>query len=286
MRYCGREFSEEEIKWICRMIEETGIHRSGLSRKFCDEFNWRKPDGGLKEMSCRVAFLRMERDGIIKLPPRVKPGGKPRKHKQRTIFTVAQPEINGSAGDLADLHLEIVEKQTSALWNEFIEAYHYLGYKPLPGAQIRYFIKSGEKILGLFGFGAAAWSMESRDKYIAWSAERRKENLYFIVNNARFLILPWVRIKNLASRTLSMVSKRLADDWEARYNYRPVLLETCVEKRRFIGTSYKAANWICVGDTKGRGKLDRDKEYKVSVKSVWLYPLRRNYRKILRGEKA
>ena len=179
--------------------------------------------------------------------------------------------------------LELVEKRQSAIWNEFIDRYHYLGYTALAGAQLRYFVKSNGGVVALLGFGAAAWKTAARDDYIGWSTQQRKKNLHLIVNNARFLILPWVHSKNLGSKILSLAARRVASDWQSRYNYQPCLLETFVEKKRFCGTCYKAANWICVGDTKGRGKLDVKNEYKLPVKSVWLYPLCRNFRKKLGG---
>ena len=280
MRYCARDFTEAEIEWIRRMIAETDTYRYQLSLKFCEQFNWRKPDGGLKDMSCRVALLRMERDGWFTLPPRRRPVVRVHATRQRTLFTMPQAEINTSAGTL-ELHVELVDKKTSALWNEYIGIYHYLGYTPLAGAQLRYIIRHQGAVVALLGFGAAAWSMACRDRFLGWDSARRKMNLHLIVNNARFLILPWVRSKNLASRILAMISKRLANDWEQRYRYRPVLLETCVEKQRFTGTCYKAANWRCVGDTKGRGKLDRHNESKLPIKSVWLYPLCKDYQRYL-----
>ena len=281
MHYCGREFLKEEIQWIDRQIVEVpGITRQELSRRFCKKTNWRKPDGGLKDMSCRVAFLKMDKDGLIKLPAPKRAYFKPGTNMKRTSRCREQPEIVKPAGQLNPV-LELVQKSQSALWNEFIDRYHYLGYKALPGAQLRYFVKSDGKTLALLGFGAAAWKTAPRDQYIGWDAETRKNNLHLIVNNARFLILPWVISKNLGSKILSTASRRLASDWENRYSYRPQLLETFVEKKRFAGTCYKAANWICVGETKGRGKLDVKNEYKLPVKSVWLYPLSRDFRKKL-----
>jgi len=184
------------------------------------------------------------------------------------VFGEAKPDIIKPAGAFA-LDIELVtDKFSSKLWNELIDRYHYLGYKPLPGAQLRYFVKHKEEILAALGFGAAAWKTAPRDHYIGWSTDCRKDNLHLVVNNARFLILPWVKSKNLASRILSMVSRRLPDDWEARYNYRPVLFETFVERQRFDGASYKASNWVYVGDTQGRGKLDRYHEHKSDFTSI------------------
>ncbi len=141
------------------------------------------------------------------------------------------------------------------MWNEYIERYHYLGYTPLPGAQLRYFVSMDKQILALLGFGASAWQVAPRDNFIGWDHEQRRKGLPLIVNNARFLILPWVQSKNLASKILAMIARQLPINWCERYNIQPVLMETFVEIGRFSGTCYRAANWIHVGQTKGRGKL-------------------------------
>jgi hypothetical protein len=281
MRYCGREFTEKEADLITRLIAQ-GVNRQKLARTFCEETNWRKPDGALKEMSCKVAFLRMHRAGHITLPPPTKPANNHLKKPKPTLFTGPKPEVVKNGGEYA-LTIERTTPGTSALWNEYIDRYHYLGYAPLPGAQMRYFVKSEDQVLALSGFGAAAWKCAPRDESIGWDSETRKKNLHLVVNNARFLILPWVQSKNLASRILSIFAKRIAHDWYERYHYEPVLLETFVEKERFRGTCYKASNWTCVGDTKGRGKLDVHNECKLPVKSVWLYPLRKDYTQWLKG---
>lgn len=281
MRYCGREFSEADIERIRSLMASCpGMHRRALSRRFCEEVGWRKADGQPKEMSCRVALLRMQRDGHILLPAPRRAHYPPSKEVQRTLFALPKPPVEKPAGAFS-LCLERVEKETSALWNEYIDRYHYLGYAVLPGAQLRYFIKSEGEILALLGFGAAAWKTAPRDLYIGWDAETRERNLHLIVNNARFLILPWVRSKNLGSKILSMAAKRIASDWQERYRYEPVLLETFVEKERFSGTCYKAANWVYVGETKGRGKLDVHNEYRLPVKGVLLYALSKDFRERL-----
>ena len=281
MHYCGREFTETDLQLIQRLVAATpGINRQKLSRQFCEEVGWRKADGGLKEMSCKVAFLRLHRAGHIQLPPPQKPANNHLKTGKRTLLALPQPEVRTKAGEHT-LQLDLVVKADSALWNEYIDRYHYLGYTPLPGAQLRYFVKSEDQVLALLGFGAAAWKTAPRDAYVGWDASTRKKNLHLVVNNARFLILPWVRSKNLGSKILSLISKRIRADWQERYHYEPVLLETFVEKERFLGTCYKAANWVYVGDTKGRGKPDVHHECNLPVKSVWLYPLRKDFRERL-----
>lgn len=282
-RYCGRDFSFEELEKIRTLIANNpGFTRAKLSREVCRVFQWLKPDGKLKEMSCRVAMLRMDKDGLIRLPAPtyIKKSG-----KKITITTATDPQrmIVCTVNHLPKLHLQLVTKATSFLWNEYIERYHYLGYTPLPGAQLRYFIRAGEQIVALTGFGAAAWQTAPRDGFIGWNHDQRKKNLHLIVNNARFLILPWVQSKNLASKILSLTTRHVPDDWEARYNVRPVLMESFVQKDRFAGTCYRAANWILCGETKGRGKLGVAGKISVPIKDVWVYPLEKRFKYLLKN---
>ena len=162
--------------------------------------------------------------------------------------------------------------------------YHYLGYRPLPGAQIRYMVKDEGTLLAALGFGAAAWKVAARDSFIGWTPDQRATRLHLVVNNARFLVLPWIHIPNLASRILGLAARQVYHDWPELYGYQPVVLETYIEKKRFAGTCYKAANWIHVGQTTGRGKLDRHHRRNTPVKDVYLYPLHRHFRRVLTSE--
>jgi len=229
-RYCGRAFSEAEMEQIRALIaEEPRRNRAVLSREVCERFNWRKQNGTLKDMSARVAMLRMQDDGLIRLPP-------PRSVQRNKITIPFTPATEPGSGRnepvhaLQPLELRLVSKTTSSLWNEYMHRYHYLGYKNLPGAQLRYFVIADEQILALLSFSASAWQCAPRDQYIGWTHEQRKRNLHLIINNSRFLILPWIQSKNLASKILAMTARRIADDWQHRYHYQPVLLETFVEK--------------------------------------------------------
>jgi len=282
MRYCGRHFEHRDIDLMRELIAiEPPLNRAQLSREVCERLNWRRPDGRLKEMSCRVAMLKMQADGLITLPqPRTaKPG--PYRVRPEIESAVQKPPILPSI-DLAHLSLEVVAKERdSLLWNAYIQRHHYLRYQPLPGAQLRYFVRSAGEIVALLGFGASAWKTQPRDQAIGWSHDQRQRNLHLVVNNARFLILPWIQCKNLASRVLALAARRLANDWYTRYAYRPVLLETFVEKPRFTGHCYKAANWQYLGDTQGRGKLDTFHRHGKPIKSVWVYPLSRHFRQQL-----
>lgn len=281
-RYCGRYFTQQELNQIRSLIKENPqFNRAKLSREVCQRLQWLKPDGKLKEMSCRVAMLRMKDDGLIKLPEplRVKPVIR---KIEFTPATNPRESILCPVNKLPHLQLQMVNKTNSSLWNEYIQRYHYLGYTPLPGAQLRYFITVNDQILALTGFGAAAWQTSPRDEFIGWNHQQRKQNLHLIVNNARFLILPWVQSKNLASKILALNARQLPYDWKKIYNIRPVLLESFVEKNRFAGTCYKAANWKNVGRTKGRGKLGLSGKITVPIKEVWLYPLTKRFKFLLK----
>lgn len=283
IRYCGREFTLLELELIRASIKNNPqFNRMRLSKEVCRMLQWLKPDGKLKDMSCRVAMLRMHEDGLILLPPptRIK---RPIKKIKFTLATGLQSPVLSPVDQLPKLRFHMVTKTNSALWNEYIARYHYLGYTPLPGAQLRYFIYAGEQIVALTGFSAAAWQTAPRDQFIGWNHEQRKKNLHLITNNARFLILPWIKSKNLASKILSLSARYLLDDWKKKYNIRPVLLESFVEKKRFTGTCYKAANWRLCGQTKGRGKLGPSGKISVPIKDVWLYALDKKFRNILKN---
>lgn len=282
-RYCGRDFSPAELDRIRQIIaSDEKPNRAQISRRVCQTLGWYKPDGGLKQMSCRVALLRMERDGLLQLPEPQKGNGNGKSRPRLTHRSDPQFPVCIGAGALGPLRVEPVTKgPDSRLWNELIARYHYLGYTPLPGAQLRYFVLAQSRLLAALGFGASAWKVEGRDRYIGWTAEQRERHLHLVLNNARFLILPWVRCRNLASRILSAVNQRLASDWQSRYHYRPVLLETFVDTERFTGSCYKAANWIQVGLTQGRGKLDTYHQAEVPKKHVLVYPLVKQFRSIL-----
>lgn len=285
VRYCGRTFSAGEIEMIRGLItSRPQLSRNALSAILCDQLGWLRPDGRRKDMSCRVAMLRMHRDGwIILPPPRLRTGG--RKPPPRlTAASAPREPLTLSRQAFQEIGLRpIQDRKDSLLWNELVERYHYLGHEPLPGAQLRYLAWCGPDLLGALGFGAAAWKVAPRDSFIGWTPQERQRNLHLVVNNARFLILPWVEVPNLASRLLSLATKRLPHDWKVRYGYKPLLLETFVERDRFRGTCYRAANWIHVGRTQGRGKLDRKKERLLPVKDIFLYPLHQSFRQLLRS---
>ena len=285
MIVCGRIFTAAELEIIREIIQRDSINRAQISREVCRVLNWFKPDGKLKEMSCRVALLRLHRLGILELPPPRHADPNRSRHRPMEFTSISDPGVPimyplSGLGTIQLVH--VTQSKPSRLWNELIQRYHYLGYSPLPGAQIRYLVYSGSgTLLGAIGFSAAAWSLRPRDTMIGWNKEQRTRRLNEVVNNSRFLILPWVQVKNLASKVLGLSVKQLPKDWQTMYSYKPVLIETFVEKERFLGTCYKAANWRYIGDTQGRGKWDPKNEHAVPIKAIYIYPLNKNYNDLL-----
>ncbi len=282
VRYCGRLFTDQDIELLHGLLadRETYPTRAAIAIALCEALDWRQGNGRLKDMSARQALLRMQSDGLIVLPaPARGGGGSGAKTPAFTPASDPREPITGSRHNLKSLRLELVVRRSDMLlWRELIARYHYLGYTPLTGARMHYLIYDGVRLLGAIGFGASAWKLAPRDRFIGWTPAQREQNLHLIVNNARFLLLPWVHVKYLASSVLALAARRMQQDWIERHNYRPVLLETFVDHRLYPGTSYKAANWIYVGDTQGRGKLDRYELRDKPIKAIFLYPLDKDFR--------
>jgi hypothetical protein len=273
----GRRFTRTELLQIRAIVETSpSAHRFELSKRICEVLDWRQDNGRLKDRSCRDVLLKLDEAGFISLPPRRHP---PRRRRPIPITAKTDPRLPPSFGprDIDVLSFSIVTgkgcRAQEALWNEYVERYHYLRYGVPVGPHIKYFVQLNQEPIACMAFSGAAWKVAPRDSWIGWSPAERKRGLRFIVNNTRFLILPWIRVENLASRLLSLATKRLPDDWWKLYAYKPLLVETFVHADRHHGTCYRAANWICVGTTKGRGRMDRDKTASLPKKHVFLRPL-------------
>ena len=281
--YCARDFSPDDIQTIRDLIgQNPKLQRSALSRKLCQLWGWTKPNGELKDMTCRVALLRMQADGLIELPPSRIGVVRRRAHFPSTGASDAQTPICQPVHELPSVTLQVVTgKATSLLWNEYMARYHYLGYAAMSGSQIRYNVFAGDQLVACISFCACAWKLKDRERFIGWSDEQRQRNLQLVVNNARFLVLPWIESKGLASKILSLAARQLPKDWRHRYGFEPALLETFVEYERHKGTCYKAANWVNVGRTAGRGKKSTSHERLIPAKDIWLYPLRKNFATLL-----
>ena len=284
-RYHGRDFTAEEMALLRALIAgPERLSRRALSIQFCRRIGWVKPDGGLKDMMARVVLLAMHRDGLIELPP---PKWKRGRRKPIEFGPGTEPPLfppPTTLDEVRPLMMRIVVHSTreSRLWNEFVARYHYLGHTTLVGAQMRYAVhdKDGAP-LALLGFSTAAWRLAPRDNFIGWTPEKREKNLPLVIDNPRFLILPWIRIPNLGSHLLAIVRRRLPRDWTERYNTTPVLIETFVETPRYTGAVYRASGWTRVGTTQGRGRYDRHTKRAQPKKDIWLRPLRKDWRRTL-----
>ncbi len=288
-KFCGHTVNAEQLLEIVEIIEIfPKLSRTELSNTVCELFSWKRPTGKLKSVECRQFLERLDEKGTIKLPAcRKQYTNKGASKVLRTDKADLQPPISTKLKRLSPILLTRVNNQEQRqLWYEYVDRYHYLGYQLPFGGQLRYFIRSGatDDILGCFQFSSPAWKMAPRDRWIGWADDQRKANLQKIINNSRFLILPWIEVKNLASRALSLAVKSVPDDWQDCYGYRPVLMETLVDRKRFKGTCYKAANWIHVGKTTGRGRMDRDHSRQgAAVKEIYVYPLSSRFRQELAG---
>ena len=284
-RYYGRAFTIEEMALLRALIAGPAqFTRHALSKEFCRRIGWVKPDGGLKDMMARVTMRAMHKDGLITLPP-------PRWERGRQKPIVFGPDTEPplfpaptTLDDVRSLDLRTVVRGTreGKLWNEFIARYHYLGYKTLVGAQMRYAVHDRDGWpLAMLGFSTAAWKLAPCDSFIGWTPQKREKNLPLVVDNPRFLILPWITIPNLGSHILALIRRRLPEDWAERYNTTPVLIETFVQTPRYTGAVYKASGWTRVGTTQGRGRYDRYSKRDQPKKDIWLRPLRRDWKRTL-----
>ncbi len=288
-KFCGQSVNNQQLDEIIEIVETfPQLSRSELANTICELFSWKRPTGKLKSVECRQFLERLDEKGIIRLPASRKPyAARGAAGVQRSAKADVQPKICAKLKELLPIVLTRVEsRQQRQLWYEYIDRYHYLGYQLPFGAQLRYFIKAGatDDIVGCFQFSSPAWKMAARDRWIGWSDEQRRVNLQKIVNNSRFLIFPWVEVKNLASSSLALAVKTVPEDWQRCYDYRPALMETLVERKRFKGTCYKAANWIHLGKTTGRGRMDRANiRQGAAVKEIYVYPLSSRFRQELAG---
>jgi hypothetical protein len=277
-----RVIGPQDLRLIRQLIEQEGERgRSHLSNRLCELWDWRQANGRFRQIACRDLLRRLEAYGLIELPPKLcaarRAGYRNRTSRPQRLNRVPL------AGRLREfrpqLSLQRVEdSQQLALYRGLVGTYHYLGYQQATGAQLKYLTYFQDRPIACLSFGPAAWKIGPRDQFIGWSAECRRQHLPWVANNDRFLILPWVQIQGLASFLLATVVHQLRRDWQKVYGQDLALVETFVEKERFAGSAYAAANWICVGQTLGRGRNDRRHHQGAPIKTIWLYPLRRDFR--------
>ena len=282
----GQQFTDKIISRIKKFIKrDPEESRRSLSRRVCDLMNWRSANGRLQEMSCRKALGKLDKLGAIKLPERTGNWSFQKQKTEAPPFIPEHASVTCEFKELGKVELVAIDSrnsQASRAWNGLLKAYHYLGNGPLCGAQIRYLIKSDRYgLLGGLSFSAAAWRLSARDDYIGWTEDARRTNLQRLVCNSRFLLVPEVKVRNLGSHVLSLALKRLGSDWESRYGYTPVLVETFVDITRFSGGVYKASSWTHIGTTKGQGRKALKTDKNRSKKAIYLRTLTKNWQSIL-----
>ncbi len=281
----GRTFKQHEIDQIVAITRSYYSRgRTFISIQVCKALNWRQPNGWLKDRACREVLVSLEKLGAIQLPPRKvqspNKGNRRGKNLARLSDIVSLNTEPLDSLDLSSIEIEYVKGTAKENeWNAIVDAYHYLGFRCFVGRSMKYFIGSKGRVLGCIGFTAPSWTVGPRDKLFEILAVSRDQIREYAINNGRFLILPWVRVPNLASKALSLAIKRVVVDWREYYSIEPLFLETYVDPTRFIGTSYKAANWLRLGSTKGYKKSGSNHHNGQSKKDIYIYPVEKKLRK-------
>jgi hypothetical protein len=280
-----RTITELDLPFIQEVVDgHWNKGRKHISKILCQTWNWRQPNGSLKDMACRELLLTLNRRGLIGLPPRLTSAYNERRNRAIPIVEIDQSPVEGTLSELPAVKLTLVRTTNlEPLYNSLVQHHHYLGYRQIVGNHLKYMAFIEDRPVACLGWGSAAWAVKSRDSFIGWDKATKERNLHFVATNTRFLILPWVSAKCLASKILALTARRISDDWLNVYHHPVYVLETFVEKDRFHGTCYKAANWICVGQTKGTAKRGHDHLFHGNIKDVYLYPLRKDFREKLMG---
>jgi hypothetical protein len=280
VKYQGKSVTADELKFIKQLIaHHPNASRRQLSKRICEAWDWRQANGHLKDMVCRGLLLELERSGYLQLPPvKFRPNNPLANRRQP-----AQIEIDKTP--LYDYdHIEIKQVRRTGdekLYDALISEYHYLGYVYPIGEYLKYIFFTHGRAIGCIGFSSAVRHLKCRDRFIGWSKVQRESHLHLIGYNSRFLILPWISIYCLASHLLGKIVKVVSEDWQSYFHHPIYFVETFVDTERFGGTCYKAANWIYLGQTTGRGKNDHTFRVNRSIKAVWGYPLSKNFREVL-----
>jgi hypothetical protein len=285
LSYRGRTISADDIASIRRIIDQNPrASRRQLSVLVCQAWDWRQTNGAWRDMVCRSLMLALHRAGHIELPSRkfAPPNPLGRRTKPATDFLLDQSPLRGPLRALQPLVIHQVRRTgEESLFNGLIERYHYLGYSQPVGEQLKYLVYAQERPVACLAWSSGPWHMGPRDRYIGWSPAVRRRHLHLVAYNTRFLILPWVKVLHLASHLLGRMARQISADWQRVYGHPIHYLETFVDRDRYKGTSYRAANWLCLGQTTGRGIKDKQHRVTLSLKDVLGYPLSKNFRATL-----
>jgi hypothetical protein len=289
LSFCGHTLTQNELDLIRQITREfANLALTELAATVCELLEWRRPNGGLKTRECYLFLRELHSRGWLPWLPAPQP-----RHRRTLRAAAAEPTsspalLSEALQQYRPIRLELIDDiEQRRLFRYYLKQHHYLGYRAPYGAQLRYWVRAaqpGLPPLAALLFTSAAWRMAPRDRYIGWSDAARTTNLPRIVNHSRFLILPWTRIPHLASHVLGHAAQQLPRDWQSRYGVEPVLLETLVDAARYQGVCYRAANWIDVGLTQGRGRMDRLHLGSLTPKQIFLYPLHRHWRQQLCGD--
>ena len=278
----GRNITESDIEFIRSLIRDhPSWNRTRLSEELCYSWGWRAANGRVRDMTCRSFLLKLHRRDLICLPPPQRPANNHIRNRSIPDILHGCDPVHCQLNELRPLQIvnALEDPFHRDLFKCLLQRYHYLGYQGSPGETLWYLIfDRRQRPLACLLFASAAWKIAPRDKFIQWDHDTRQRNLRFLTNNTRFLILPWVKVKCLASHILALIVRQIADDWQKRYQHSVVMLETFVDATRFRGTVYRAANWINIGQTQGRTRQDRTHTIKTTVKDIYLYPLTPSFR--------
>lgn len=285
IKYRGRTITAEDAAFIRQLIADNpGLSRWKLSKRLCEAWNWVQPNGVLRDMICRSLMLELDRAGLINLPPRKRTILNPLANRRKpSKIQIDQTPFKTTVKEITPLEIRQVRRtQSEKLFNSLIEQYHYLGYTQPVGEHLKYMVWGGGRPIACFSWSSAPRHIGVRDRFIGWDKQLRQQNLHLMAYNSRYLLLPWVHVRHLASHLLGKITRRISTDWQQMYNHGVYYLETFVDTERgFEGTCYKAANWIYLGKTTGRGKNDQTNKQNRSLKAVWGYPLHRKFRQFL-----
>ena len=286
--YRGRLVTDADVAFIRQLIVvHPTLSRRALSQKLCEAWNWVQPNGRPRDMVCRGLMLALHRAGRIELPaPRSQPHNPLARRPVPNVVEVDQTPLHGDLSSLGPLRFEQVRRTgQEPLFNSLIQQHHYLGYTQPVGEQLKYLVYSGERVVAALAWSSAAHGLNCRDQFLGWSLETRRRNRHLLAYNSRFLVPPWIRVPHLASHVLGRMARRLSDDWERVYHHPIYFLETFVDQSRHQGSCYRAANWIILGQTSGRGHRCPNWQPNRPVKLVLGYPLVKRFRELL-GEYA
>jgi hypothetical protein len=280
----NRKIADHDLKFIQTVVHKHWDKgRTQISKILCTKWSWVQPSSRLKDMACREVLLTLHRKGLLDYPPPLQKNYNTKRRVPKKISINENP-IKCHIKELDPVTIKMVRHtDLEPLYDSLIEQYHYLGYVQIVGNHLKYMAFAEDAPVACIGWGSAAWAVQAREEYIGWTKSVKNKNLHFIINNTRYLILPWVQVKCLASKVLALNIKKISADWIKVYNYPLYMLETFVEQSRFKGTCYQASNWIKVGETKGTSKKGHKHLKHGKIKDVYLYPLEKKYKRLLNG---